>query len=89
MKIPWRRSQPAPEPKPPPEPEPTPDWSDGEFSDIAEQMIQRKGVRFLHCETCACVFVAIFEPATKQLVGIGCPECKYAWPLSPKGPPTG
>lgn len=48
---------------------------------VAEEMMGREGVGFLHCSQCGCVFVAIFEPSSKELVGVGCPECKYAWPL--------
>jgi hypothetical protein len=57
------------------------------FEEVAEQMMARKGVRFLHCSQCQCIFVAIFDPKTRQLVGVGCPECKYAWPLG--SDPTG
>ena len=46
-----------------------------------EKILRRKGDVFLHCAGCGCVFVAIFEPTNKELVGVRCPECKYAWPL--------
>lgn len=61
----FRRKQPEPE----------------DLNHIAEKMMGRKGDVFLHCSGCGCVFVAIFEPTNKELVGVGCPECKYAWPL--------
>jgi hypothetical protein len=52
---------------------------------VAEKMMDRGGVSFLYCEECSCVFVAIMDTESKALVGIGCPECRYAWPLQKTG----
>ena len=48
------------------------------FTSDAEHMMKRKGVQFLHCAECGDYLVAIYSPAEKLLVGIGCPKCKVA-----------
>jgi hypothetical protein len=53
---------------------------------VAAEMMGRNGVSFLYCAECRCVFVAIIDIKTKGLVGVGCPECCYAWPLTGEAP---